>query len=121
LRQGEAVEPNPVKEGVEFAWSAPVTLTAIQYELPDLIDYNDPLWFRKPAPYAHYIVEGSSDDMNWAVLTDRTHGPWRGVQTDLLASMKLRKIRLRGTLSNGESLSMKNLKGFRAQGNDSLK
>jgi hypothetical protein len=114
LSHAEAVEPRPLKVGVEFTWSTPITLTAIQYELPDLIEYSDPLWFRKPAPYAHYVVEGSSDNMNWTALADRTHGPWRGVQTDFLALTKLRKIRLRGTLSNGVTFGVKNGKAFRA-------
>ena len=107
LRHGEA------EEGSEVTWNAPVTLAAIQYKLPDLIDYLDPLWFRKPAPYAHYVVEGSSDGVNWSVLADRTHGPWRGLQTDFLPPTKLRKIRLRGTLSNGEPLSLTNMNVFR--------
>lgn len=108
LRHGEA------KEALEITWDTPVALTAIQYELPDLIDYRDPLWFRKPAPYAHYVVEGSSDGVNWSVLADRTHGPWRGLQTDFLPRIKLRKMRLRGTLSHGEALRVTNMQVFRA-------
>jgi hypothetical protein len=108
LRHGEA------KEALEITWDTPVALTAIQYELPDLIDYRDPLWFRKPAPYAHYVVEGSSDGVNWSVLADRTHGPWRGLQTDFLPRIKLRMMRLRGTLSHGEPLRVTNMQMFRA-------
>jgi hypothetical protein len=109
LQHGEA------ETGLEVTWDIPATLTAIQYELPDLIDYRDPPWFRKPAPYAHYVVEGSSDGVNWSVLADRTHGPWRGPQTDFLPPMKLRKIRLRGALSNGEPLKVTNMQVFRAR------
>jgi hypothetical protein len=103
LRHGKPLE------GAEFSWHTPVTLAAIQYELPDLIDYNDPLWFRQSAPYSHYVVEGSSDGVNWTMLADRTHGPWRGVQTDFLPSLKLRKIRLRG------AAGVKNVTVFPAQ------
>jgi len=109
LRQGEE------QKGIEVTWDPPVALTAIQYELPDLIDYHDPLWFRKPAPYAHYVVEGSSDGVHWSVLADRTHGPWRGLETDFLQPMKLGKLRLRGSLSNGEPLRVTNMQVFRAQ------
>ena len=105
LRHGEPAD--------SLTWNVPVKLAAIQYEVPDLINYDDPLWFRKPAPYAHYVVEGSSDNVNWTVLADRTHGPWRGLQTDFFPPVKLRKIRLRGSLSNGEFLSVKNVKAFR--------
>jgi hypothetical protein len=115
LRHGESVEPRPVQQGVEFTWNAPVILAAIQYELPDLINYNDALWFRRPAPYAHYIVEGSPDNVNWTVLSDRTHGPWRSVQTDFLPPLKVRKIRLRGSMSTKASLAVKNVKAFQAQ------
>jgi len=106
-----------VQQGTEFTLNAPVTLAAIQYELPDLINYTDPLWFRKPAPYAHYVVEGSPDGANWTLLADRTHGPWRGLQTDFFPPVKLQKLRLRGTLSNHEPLSVKNVKLFRAASN----
>jgi hypothetical protein len=115
LRRAEDVPPQQGSNGAEFAWSAPATLAAIQYELPDLIDYNDKLWFRKPAPYAHYLVEGSRDGMRWIVLADRTDGPWRGLQTDFLPTTALRQIRFRGTLSNGQSFQVKNVKAFRAK------
>jgi hypothetical protein len=114
LRGGEVVEPQP-GNNVEFTLNAHVTLGAIQYELPDLIDYSDPLWFRKPAPYSHYLVEGSVDGVNWLVLADRAHGPWRGLQTDFFPATRLRKIRLRGNLSNGQSFGAKNLKAFPAK------
>jgi hypothetical protein len=114
LRQSEPLEPRPCKDGVELTWNALATLVAIQYELPDLINYSDPLWFRKPAPYAHYVIEGSSGDGNWTLLADRTHGPWRGVQTDLLQRVKVRKIRLRGSMSNKEWLSVKNVTAIHA-------
>jgi hypothetical protein len=115
LRGGEVVEPQHENNNVEFTLNARAKLGAIQYELPDLIDYNDPLWFRKPAPYCHYLVEGSEDGVNWLALADRGHGPWRGLQTDFFSATPLRKIRLRGNLSNGQSFWVKNMKAFRAK------
>jgi hypothetical protein len=115
LRRGEQVEAQQGDNTLEFAWNAQAALAAIQYELPDLIDYNDALWFRKPAPYSHYLVEGSGDGVNWLVLADRTHGPWRGQQTDFFPTVSVRKIRFRGTLSNGQSFRVKNVKTFRAK------
>ena len=115
LRGGEVVEPQPGHNSVEFTLNAHITLGAIQYELPDLIDYNDPLWFRKPAPYSHYLMEGSADGVNWLVLADRTHGPWRGVQTDFFPTTTLHEIRLQGKLSNGQPFWVKNMKAFRAK------
>lgn len=99
---------------MELTWNEPVRLNAIQYALPDFIRYEDPLWFRKPAPYAHYVVEGSLDGRTWAVLADRTHGPWRGLQTDFFPVAKLRLIRLRGVFSNGEPFRVGQVKVFHA-------
>jgi hypothetical protein len=52
-----------------------VPFRAIRYRLPEFIDFADPHWFRKPAPYAHYIIEGSADGRTWALLADQSHGP----------------------------------------------
>lgn len=115
LRDGDAIEPKRGGDGVEFTWNAPVVLTAIQYALPDFIRYQDPLWFRKPAPYAHYVVEGSRDGRTWTVLADRTHGPWRGLQTDFFPKTELQMIRLRGTFSNGEQFYAGQVRVFHAR------
>jgi hypothetical protein len=115
LRHGEPLEPQQRDGGFEFTLDPPAALTAIQYELPDFIRYEDPLWFRNPAPYAHYVVEGSGDGVNWTLLADRMHGPWRGLQTDYLQGMKLRRIRLRGAESTGANFQVKNMQVFRAE------
>ncbi|HKW96539.1 MAG TPA: N,N-dimethylformamidase beta subunit family domain-containing protein [Bryobacteraceae bacterium] len=115
LGDGEALAARELGNEVEFTLTRPTGLTAIQYEVPDLIHYDDPLWFRKPAPYAHYIVEGSDDGVHWRLLADRTHGPWRGLQTDFLPAKKLLKLRLKGTISNGEPFRVKNLKAFHSR------
>jgi len=112
LSHGEDLQALP--GGAEFRLEAPATLRAIQYALPDFIRFEDPLWFRQPAPYAHYVVEGSADGRSWFVLVDRSHGPWRGRQTDFFAPAEVRQIRFRGTFSNGELFRVEQMKAFRA-------
>jgi hypothetical protein len=102
-------------DGSEFVLPAPEAIQAIRYEVPELIDYSDPLWFRKPWPYAHYVVEGSEDGSTWSVLADRRHGPWRGLQTDRFAPRSLARVRLRGTMSNGEAFRVQNVCAFRTE------
>ncbi len=115
LGQGESLASQRHGNTFEFALRSPGSLIAIQYELPDLIHYENPLWFRTPAPYAHYVVEGSLDGVTWSLLVDRTHGPWRGPQTDYLPGIKLQRIRLRGTESNSAAFEVKNMRAFRVQ------
>jgi hypothetical protein len=107
LRAGERIPAN--------GWEFPLSLRAIRYTLPEFIDYQDRLWFRKRAPYAHYVIEGSNDGESWTVLADRTRGPWRGMQTDFLSSATVRKVRFRGAFSNGEPFRVKDVVAFRAQ------
>ncbi len=90
------------------------TVHGVRYHLPEFIDFTDPLWFRKPAPYAHYVVEGSADGKTWSVLADRTHGPWRGLQTDRFPPTHLSRVRLRGTFSNGQPFRVEDVRVFRA-------
>ena len=101
-------------DGPEFTAIDPGLFRAIRYHLPDPIDYSDPLWFRKPAPYAHYVVEGSEDGNTWRVLADRRHGPWRGLQTDRFAPVKLSRVRLRGSMSNGAPFAVADVRLFPA-------
>jgi hypothetical protein len=115
LRGGERVQPNERDSGVEFGWASPVPLRAIRYSLPEFIDYQDPLWFRKRAPYAHYVIEGSNDGETWTLLADRRRGPWRGTQTDFLSQAMVRKVRFRGSFSNGEPFRVKEIIGFRTE------
>ena len=105
----------PIPEGMQFALPEPATVRAIRYRLPEFIDFSDPLWFRKPAPYAHYVVEGSADGSNWPVLADRTHGPWRGLQTDLFPATRLLRVRLRGSFSNGREFRVEDVRVFRSR------
>jgi len=107
---GEALQSSG--DGTQFALAA-ATIGAIRYDLPEFIDFSDPLWFRKPWPYAHYVVEGSEDGSTWTVLADRRHGPWRGLQTDRFAPVRLAQVRLSGTLSNGEAFRFNNVRAFR--------
>ena len=90
------------------------TIQAVRYHLPEFIDFTDKLWFRKPAAYAHYVVEGSLDGTTWNVLANRTHGPWRGLQTDRFPPARVTKLRLRGTFSNGQPFRVEDIRVFRA-------
>ena len=99
----------------QFTLAAPATVRAVRYRLPEFIDFSDPLWFRKPAPYAHYVVEGSEDGQTWSLLADREHGPWRGQQTDLFPPRHVSQVRLRGTFSNGEKFRVEDVRVFRSR------
>jgi len=100
-------------DGRQFVLPAAATIGAIRYQLPEFIDFSSPLWFRKPWPYAHYVVEGSDDGQTWTLLADRRHGPWRGLQTDQFAPVKLSRVRLSGTFSNGEPFQVNNVRVFK--------
>ncbi len=115
LDHPESVEVAQGDAGPEFGWREPERLAAIRYSLPEFVDDRDPLWFRQPAPYAHYVVEGSSDGDAWIVLADRTHGPWRGMQTDFVQPIPLRKIRFRGSFSNHDRFQVMGVGVFRAR------
>ncbi len=80
------------------------TIEAVRYRLPVAVDYANPEWHRRPAPYAHYVVEGSEDGRVWSMLADRRHGPWRDVQTDFVAPARVRYVRLVGETSSGVPL-----------------
>jgi hypothetical protein len=100
------------RHSTSLRWERPVRIAAIRYELPAFIDFDDPQWYRKPAPYAHYIVEGSADGQQWRVLVDRRHGPWRGVQTDFFSGADVRYVRFDGSFSNGKPFSVRNVEAF---------
>jgi hypothetical protein len=89
-----------------------VRIDTVRYELPEFIDFRDPQWHRKPAPYAHYLVEGSADGEYWVRLADRRHGPWRGMKTDVFAPLEVRYLRFDGTFSNGEPFRVRNVEAF---------
>jgi hypothetical protein len=108
-------EPLRAAGDAEFALPAPAMVRAIRYRLPEFIDFADPLWFRKPAPYAHYVVEGSADGRTWSLLADREHGPWRGVQTDYFTAMRLSMVRVRGVFSNGQPFRVEDVRAFSGQ------
>lgn len=112
---GEGEEGAPGADGSQFVLPDRAVYRAIRYRLPEFIDFDDQLWFRKPAPYAHYIVEGSADGKNWSLLADRGHGPWRGIETDRFAPALLSRVRLRGTFSNGQPFRVKDVRVFRGQ------
>jgi hypothetical protein len=109
---GEGQTLQPSADGTELALPNPTPIRAVRYKLPEFIDFRDPQWFRKPAPYAHYIVEGSADGRTWSLLADRRHGPWRGLQTDLFAPIKLRRVRFRGTVSDGTTFHVDEVRVF---------
>lgn len=102
-------------DGTQFTLPVATTINAVRYELPEFIDFASPLWFRKPWPYAHYTVEGSEDGQTWTLLADRRHGPWRGLQTDQFAPVKVSRVRVSGTFSNGESFRVQNVRVFRGE------
>ena len=97
-----------------LSWDEPVRVSALRYDLPAFINFDDQDWHRGPAPYAHYSVEGSLDGRDWFTLADRTHGPWRGTQTDWFDPVEVRYVRWRGTFSNGERFRVTNAHAYRA-------
>ena len=111
--EGEGDELTPAAPDAQFALAAPAAIRAVRYRLPEFIDFADSLWFRKPAPYAHYLVEGSADGKTWFLLADRSHGPWRGLQTDFFPPARVARIRLRGTFSNGAPFQAADVRIFR--------
>ncbi|MBS1830934.1 MAG: hypothetical protein JST93_36915 [Acidobacteria bacterium] len=102
------------RAAVEIRLDQPVTIDTLRYDLPAFIDESKPLWHLTAAPYAHYIVEGSTDGVTWFLLADRTHGPWRGTKTDTFPAVEVRQIRFRGTFSNGEPFTVRNVAAFAA-------
>ena len=111
---GDGEPLRPAAGGSEFRLPAPAAVRAIRYALPEFIDFSDPLWYRKPAPYAHYVVEGSADGRTWSLLADRRHGPWRGVQTDYFPAARLSMVRIRGDFSNGQAFHVEHVRVFAA-------
>jgi hypothetical protein len=103
--------PQPGDPGV-FRWERPMRIGAIRYELPAFIDFANPQWHRKPAPYAHYVVEGSGDAEHWTQLADRRRGPWRGLKTDIFPPVEVKYLRFAGTFSNGEAFRVRNVEAF---------
>ncbi len=99
----------------QVSWDAPVRISAARYELPAFIDFERPGWYLEPAPYAHYVIEGSNDGQRWFLLADRSHGPWRGLQTDFFPAVDARHVRFRGTFSNGRAFRVKNIRIYRAK------
>jgi hypothetical protein len=101
-----AVEPTLL------SWERPVKLHALRYDLPPFIDFDSPDWHRGPAPYAHYMVEGSLDGREWFSIADRTHGPWRATQTDVFDTVEVRYVRWRGSFSNGKHFHLRNVEAY---------
>lgn len=110
--EGDGEKARQEGDAQQFVLPEPTTVHAIRYRLPEFLDFTDPFWFRKPAPYAHYVVEGSADGKSWALLADRTHGPWRGLQTDRFPAAQLSKVRLRGRFSNGQPFRVNDVRVF---------
>jgi len=100
------------RDSTIIEWDRPVRIGALRYELPEFIDFQDPQWHRKPAPYAHYVIQGSVDRERWITLADRRHGPWRGVKTDIVSPVDVRYLRFEGTFSNGEPFRVRNVQVF---------
>lgn len=110
----ENVVPADKRDSVRISLAGVTRIDTLQYELPDFVDYSNPLWHLKAAPYAHYIVEGSADGRNWVLLADRRHGPWRGIKTDTFPAVEVRYLRFDGTFSTGETFHVRNVSAFRA-------
>jgi hypothetical protein len=109
---GENLVPPNQRDGGVIHWDRPVRLGAVRYTLPEFIDFQNPDWHRRPAPYAHYLIEGSADGEHWTVLANRQHGPWRGTQTDFFPARELRHLRFTGTLSNGQAFAVSKVQAF---------
>ncbi len=107
--------PAAQRDSAVIAWNAPVRLAALRYDLPAFIDYRDPRWHLKAAPYAHYVIQGSPDGQRWTTLVDRRHGPWRGTKTDFFAAAEVKYLRFDGTFSNGEPFRVRNVEAFAAR------
>ncbi len=116
-RAGEAnLIPPGQRDATVIRWDRPARIGALRYDLPDFIDYGDPDWHRKPAPYAHYVIEGSADGEHWTPLVDRRHGPWRGRKTDVLSTAsEVKHLRFVGTFSNGEPFRVRNVEALPAK------
>lgn len=111
----ENLVPAGSRDANIIQFPAPVRIDTVTYDLPAFIDYSDPLWHMKPAPYAHYIVEGSLDGEQWRSLADRRHGAWRGTKTDIFAPAEVRYLRFDGTFSNGDPFTVRNVAAFPAR------
>ncbi|MSV36055.1 MAG: hypothetical protein EXQ47_10750 [Bryobacterales bacterium] len=110
----ENVIPANQRDSTVITLNRSIRIDTLRYELPPFIDYRNPRWHVKPAPYAHYMVEGSIDGKHWIPLADRRHGPWRGVKTDTFPAVELRYLRFDGTFSNGETFHVRNVEAFPA-------
>ncbi|MBI1357746.1 MAG: hypothetical protein GC160_25695 [Acidobacteria bacterium] len=115
IRAARAAAPARAIGASTFAWDAPVRLHGLRYALPVGVDFEQPEWHKKPAPYAHYRVQGSLDGETWFELTDRLHGPWRRQQTDWFEEREVRFVRFDGELSTGEPFSVSGLEGLAAR------
>src|SRR5262249_9655241 len=104
--------PKGQEDSTAITWGKPQRIGALTYQLPRFIDFEDPQWHRKPAPYAHYVVEGSLDGERWFPLVDRRHGPWRGAKTDIFSAVEVKHLRFSGTFSNGEPFRVRSVQAF---------
>lgn len=115
INESENLVPAQQQGSTVIEWDRPVRIGALRYELPEFIDFQDPEWHRKPTPYAHYVVEGSADGQHWTLLVDRTHGPWRGLKTDILTPVDVRYLRFSGSFSTGEPFHVARVRAFSAK------
>ena len=113
--QGEAKPALLQRDSNIIEWERPQHIGAVQYELPEFINFDDLQWYRNPAPYAHYIIEASTDGEHWRRLVDRRHGPWRGRKTDFFSPIDVRYLRFEGTFSDGKAFRVQNVKVFPAK------
>ena len=111
---GADLRPSRQSDSSIIEWDAPALISGLRYELPAFIDFENRDWHRKPAPFAHYVVEGSADGDKWRMLADRRHGPWRGMKTDVFAPTPIKYVRFRGTFSDGRPFRVRNVRGIRA-------
>ncbi len=49
--------PSEQRNSTVIKWDKAVRIAGLRYELPEFVNYADPQWYRKPAPFAHYVIE----------------------------------------------------------------
>lgn len=115
LTDGDNLVPPAQRSQTFITLNQPARIGTLRYQIPAFVDYTAPDWHKKPAPYARYRIEGSTDGQTWTTIVDRRYGPWRGLQTDHVAPATVRHLRFDGTFSNGEPFAVSDVRVFAAK------